>query len=172
MIKHSIFQYSDLYRTIWQWSRWVKTRWRDTFNAFSQTQNLRTQYVSIWRHIKNAHSCNETLQHKTSTSVITAHCTEFHSLPWNPIVTVPTRQTIIRAVSARRPHPCPVFSTPHCSPLAPPTVTKAGVLNWLQFAAHQLSLRLTVNVTCRRWVGVFGFTVQTRACTLRQTASY
>jgi len=32
------------------------------------------------------------------------HFTEFRSLPWNPIVAVPTRQTIIRAVSARRPH--------------------------------------------------------------------
>ena len=47
------------------------------------------------------------MAHLKSTTVNTAHCTEFRGLPWNPIVAVPTRQTIIRAVSARRPHPAP-----------------------------------------------------------------
>lgn len=113
---------------------------------------MHTQLVSIWRIIKNAHSTNETLRHKTSTTGQTTQCTEFRILPWNPIVAVPTRQTIIGAVSARRPHPCPLSSQQHIVLFSPLQLTKAGVLNWLQFSAHEL-LPLTVNGTCRRRVG-------------------
>jgi hypothetical protein len=142
---------------------------RDTIKAVSQTHSW-----FPFDDVSNpAHSSNETLRHKTSTTVMTAHCTEFRILPWNPIVAVPTRQTIIRAVSARRPHPCTLASQQHIvllSPLQP----WQGQVSWTgynsQHTNYHSGWQLTEHAEGGR--GVFGFTLHTRACTVWQTACY
>jgi hypothetical protein len=112
-------------------------------------------------------------QHKTSTTLITAHCTEFRSLPWNPIGAVPTRQTIIWAVSARRPHPCPLSSQQHIVLFSPLRLWQ-GQVSWTGYNSQHKNYHSGWQLTEHAeggW-GVFWFILQTRACTLRQTACY